>query len=85
MKGSYEVIDPVDFGVERNIAIAHRLTGWNAVAQRAKQLKLTLSDQHIKEATAYIKNLADTQEVGLAELDNELKRLHELQQEMFAT
>jgi homocitrate synthase len=60
--------------VQRNISIAHRLTGWNAVAQRAKQLGLTISEQRIKDATAYIKNLADTQNVSLEELDKELLR-----------
>ena len=35
---AYEVIDPADFGVERRIQFAHRLTGWNAMAYRAKQL-----------------------------------------------
>lgn len=35
---AYEVIDPADFGVERRIQFAHRLTGWNAMAHRAKQL-----------------------------------------------
>jgi hypothetical protein len=33
-----QVIDPADFGVERRIQFAHRLTGWNAMAYRAKQL-----------------------------------------------
>lgn len=74
---SYEIINPVDFGVQRNISIAHRLTGWNAVAQRAKQLNFTLTDVQVKAATSYIKNLADTQDVGIEELDNELRRLQE--------
>ncbi len=43
--GSYEVIDPADFGIERNIQIAHRLTGWNAVQQRTIQLGYKLSGE----------------------------------------
>jgi homocitrate synthase len=61
--------------VQRNISIAHRLTGWNAVAQRAKQLGLTLSDDQVKQATSFIKNLADSTDVGLEDLDRELLRL----------
>jgi len=72
---AYEVIDPADFGVERHIAIAHRLTGWNAVRQRADQLSLKLSDDKVKEATSYIKNLADTQEVTTKTLDDKLREL----------
>lgn len=76
---SYEVIDPSDFGVKRNISIAHRLTGWNAVAQRAKQLNYSITEAQVKEATAYIKNLADTEDVGIETLDAELLRLHNIQ------
>jgi len=73
--GSYEVLDPADFGVERNIEIAHRLTGWNAVKVRAQQLKLNISDDGVKQATKYIKNLADTQEVTTEMLDTKLYEL----------
>lgn len=77
--GSYEVLDPSDFGVERNISIAHRLTGWNAVKGRVIHLGLNLSDQKIKEATAYIKNLADSQAVETSDLDNKLKEFADLE------
>jgi len=70
---AYEVIDPTDFGVERHIAIAHRLTGWNAVKQRTEQLGLRLSDDQIKAATSYIKNLADSVEVTTKMLDDKLR------------
>jgi len=70
---AYEVIDPNDFGVERHIAIAHRLTGWNAVKQRSEQLGLKIPDDSIKEATVYIKNLADTTEVSTKMLDDKLR------------
>jgi len=77
--GSYEVLDPSDFGVERNIEIAHRLTGWNVVRARADQLGLKISDQRVKDATKFIKNLADTQEVDIETLDNKLRELAELE------
>lgn len=72
--GSYEVIDPADFGVVRNISIAHRLTGWNAVQQRCRQLGLDIPVEKVKEATSWIKNLADTEEVTAQDLDNKLRQ-----------
>ena len=38
---TYEILDPHDFGMTRYISIAHRLTGWNAVRDRALQLGVT--------------------------------------------
>jgi homocitrate synthase len=55
--GSYEVLDPNDFGVERVINIAHRLTGWHAIKQRAIQLGFRdLPDEKVKELTAHVKH-----------------------------
>jgi len=72
---AYEVIDPADFGIERQIQFAHRLTGWNAIYGRSKQLNLDLSDDQVKAATSLIKNLADEQEVTLEEVDTVLYHL----------
>ncbi len=44
---AYEVLDPQDFGVERHIEIAHRLTGWNALRARAQSLKLDINDDQV--------------------------------------
>lgn len=70
---SYEVVDPSDFGVSRHVAIAHRLTGWHAVAQRAKYLNISISESSVKKATNYIKNLADTKAVTTEDVDNILR------------
>ncbi|MCA9886624.1 MAG: homocitrate synthase, partial [Anaerolineae bacterium] len=35
---TYEILDPADFGLTRYVHVAHRLTGWNAIKQRAEQL-----------------------------------------------
>ncbi|KJE93772.1 homocitrate synthase [Capsaspora owczarzaki ATCC 30864] len=67
---AYEVLNPDDFGVSRHVAIAHRLTGWHAVQQRANQLGIRVSEASVKKATTYIKNLADTKSVTTADLDN---------------
>ena len=56
---TYEILDPADFGLTRYIHVAHRLTGWNAIKERAEQLQLNLSDDEIKKITAQIKSLAD--------------------------
>ncbi|KAJ1561979.1 hypothetical protein HK405_001234 [Cladochytrium tenue] len=56
---TYEILRPQDFGVERRVSLAHRLTGWNAVRDRARQLGLELSDDEIKDVTKQIKRLAD--------------------------
>jgi len=72
---AYEVIDPADFGVIRNIQFAHRLTGWNAIYQRSKQLQLDLSDDQVKAATSLIKNLADERNITLEQVDSVLLEL----------
>ena len=73
--GAYEVIDPADFGVERKVQLAHRLTGWNAMKNRVEQLKLTISDEQIKAATAKIKQLADSRSITMDDVDHVLMKL----------
>ncbi len=66
---TYEVIRPEDFGLQREIAIGHRLTGWNAVRERARALGLALDDHIIKAVTLTVKTRADSAPVGLDEID----------------
>ena len=66
---SYEAIDPADFGVGREIAIGHRLTGWNAVRSRAQRLGLALADHDVKQITQVIKARADVQPMTGDEID----------------
>ncbi len=66
---TYEILAPQDFGMTRYVAIAHRLTGWNAIKSRAEQLNLTISDADLKEATAHIKRLADEKTLTLDDVD----------------
>ncbi|KAJ1547509.1 mitochondrial Homoaconitase [Cladochytrium tenue] len=61
---TYEILRPQDFGVERRVSLAHRLTGWNAVRDRARQLGLELLDDEIKDVTKEIKRLADIGQVS---------------------
>lgn len=70
---SYESIRPEDFGLKRNVQIGHRLTGWNAVRSRARELGLALTDAQVKDATAHIKVLADKQPLDVDEVDAVLR------------
>jgi len=66
---TYEILNPEDFGLERYIHIAHRLTGWNAVRQRADQLNLAMDDASVKALTRQIKVLADNRKLTLDDVD----------------
>ena len=73
---TYEILDPADFGLTRYVHVAHRLTGWNAIKQRAEQLQLNLTDEAIKKITAQIKNLADQKRLSLDDVDVLLRNYH---------
>jgi homocitrate synthase len=73
---TYEILDPADFGLSRYLHIAHRLTGWNAIKQRAEQLQLVMSDDAIKEVTGHIKALADQRPLSLDDVDVLLREYH---------
>ena len=66
---TYEILKPEDFGLTRYIHVAHRLTGWNAVKNRAEQLGLQLDDAQIKYLTEEIKALADHGGLTLDDVD----------------
>ena len=66
---SYEIIDPSDFDESRTILIAHKLTGWNAIMDRAKKLGLTFEDDEIKKITLKIKQMADGENIELEKVD----------------
>ena len=70
---SYEILDPADFGLERTMNIAHRLTGYNAVGKRAEQLGLTFGKTELREITRKIKAMADAGPLSMEQLDAMLK------------
>lgn len=76
--GSYEVIDPAHFGVDRRIEVVSRITGWNAVSMRAKELKLDIPDALIKLMTTAVKNMCDEQQLTLEQIDHVLIALSRL-------
>jgi homocitrate synthase len=71
---TYEILNPKDFGMTRYISIAHKLTGWNAIKDRAEQLGLALTDEQIKQVTAHVKALADQKRIDLNDVDELLHR-----------
>ncbi|HEX7588361.1 MAG TPA: homocitrate synthase, partial [Anaerolineae bacterium] len=71
---TYEILNPKDFGLTRYISIAHKLTGWNAIKDRAEQLGLPLTDDQIKDLTAHIKALADQKRMDINDVDELLYR-----------
>lgn len=66
---SYEAIDPLEFGLDRSIDLAHRLVGWNAVRDRAASLGLALSEDTLRTATQDIKAMADERRISLDDVD----------------
>lgn len=68
--GSYEVLDPAMFGSTRTVAIAHRLTGWHAIAERARELGITLSEAQARAAAARLKALADQRSLDMNDVDD---------------
>lgn len=67
--GTYEILKPEDFGLTREIAIGHRLTGWNAIRDRAESLGLALDDDTVRDITRVIKGRADERSLSLEEVD----------------
>lgn len=67
---TYEIINPEDFGLTREVVIGHRLTGWNTIRDRALKLGLSLDDSTLKAVTQTVKQRADSRPLALAEIDH---------------
>src|SRR5437016_13543510 len=70
---SYEIIDPADFGLQRTMNVAHRLTGMHASNHRAKELGLEFGEDELKLITRRIKTLADAGPLSMDQLDSLLR------------
>ena len=66
---TYEILNPNDFGLTRYISIAHKLTGWNALQDRASQLGIHIDSDSLKEVTLHIKAMADHKRITLSDVD----------------
>ncbi len=67
---TYEILQPQDFGLNREVAIGHRLTGWNALRERALVLGLNLDERTLRAVTQDVKRRADTQPLRIDEIDH---------------
>ena len=76
--GSYEIIPPQAFGVNRVLQIGSKLTGRNAIANRANEIGLELSRDTLHQVTQNIKNLADKADLSLKEIDDLLLTASEI-------
>lgn len=72
---TYEVLRPEVFGLSRQIHVAHRLTGWNAIRERARQLGFDLDEARLRAATRLIKDRADAGPVTMDDVDSLLADL----------
>lgn len=66
---AYEVLNPGDFGLERQVDVGSRFTGRYAVAHRAALLGLQLNDDEIIELTQALKVRAELGSLSLEEVD----------------
>ena len=66
---SYEVLNPKLFGLDRHICVASKLTGKNAIAKRAKDLGIYISDPKLITITNTIKNIFDHSEPSMTVVD----------------
>jgi homocitrate synthase len=71
---SYEILDPADFGLDRTIHVAHRLTGRHAVGRRANELGLEFGEDELRKITAHIKAMADAGPLSMEQLDSLLRQ-----------
>ena len=76
---TYEILDPHDFGLTRYISIGHKLTGWNAMQDRASQLGLVLDEAQLRAVTEHIKALADHKQLTLDDVDQILHQWVEIE------
>lgn len=67
---TYEVLQPGDFGLTREVAIGHRLTGWNALRERALVLGLDLDEHTLRAITQEVKLRADVRPLAISEIDH---------------
>ena len=71
--GTYEILDPTQFGRSRQILSGHRLMGWNALRHRATELGLTFDDSRLRQITQEVKRRADVHPINSTELDDLLR------------
>ena len=66
---TYEILDPSDFGLQRRIEVASRITGKAAIRHRAGELGIALDEGRLRAVTRQVKALADQRPICLADVD----------------
>jgi homocitrate synthase len=66
---AYEIISPSDFGMDRYVQFASRLSDADAIKSRARQLNIPLTDEHCNLLMAAIKRLSDVRPVTIDDVD----------------
>jgi homocitrate synthase len=67
---AYEILNPADFGLERQVDLGSRFTGRHAIGQRAAELGLQLSAEEVNGVTSAIKERAEHGPLSTAEVDD---------------
>lgn len=67
---TYEILRPEEFGLNREVSIGHRLTGWNSIRERALSLGFNLENATLQAITQDIKRQADVRPLTLPEVDH---------------
>jgi homocitrate synthase len=71
--GTYEIIPPEAFGLQRRLIIGSRLTGKHAIGYRAREIGITFGEGELREITRRIKELADRGELSEDQIDEVLR------------
>jgi homocitrate synthase len=66
---AYEVLRPEDFGIKRTLDIASRITGKHAIAARAQEIGVTLSDEAVTAITEKVRRAAGLEPISLENVD----------------
>lgn len=74
---SYEAINPLDFGLSRQVDVGSRFTGRNAVAHRAATLGLHLDSDDIRRLTLALKERAEQGALDAAAVDAFIQSWHQ--------
>jgi homocitrate synthase len=71
--GSYEIIPPEAFGLQRKLIIGSRLTGRAGVGYRAREMGLVFGEAQLRAVTQRIKEMADAGTVTEEQIDQVLR------------
>ncbi len=71
--GSYEIIPPEAFGLQRRLIVGSKLTGKAAIGYRAREIGMTFGEGELKAITQRIKEMADQGNLSEEQIDEVLR------------